>query len=216
MKLATFLSALLILLSAPVFADCPQLYPKGQTINVPNTIELCNSVFVTRYNDKTKAVVFSAEILQPTGHQAVRINDFHADKRTQSKVTPAMYSGTGWDRGHMVPADDATNATEMNETFLMTNLSPQRPTLNRDAWCHLEENVRKMVAATRKPVHVITIAVYAATPALMNGIPIPTGYFKLVYFDAGTKVYYAANVDHAPVTESTVAVLESKVGFSIH
>ena len=61
-------------------------------------------------------------------------------------VTQAMredYSGSGWTKGHMMPAADAaTSSTEMAETFYFTNICPQNEVLNAGDWQFLEKRVR--------------------------------------------------------------------------
>lgn len=53
------------------------------------------------------------------------------------------YSGSGFDRGHMVPAADMAFSTEaMEESFLMSNIVPKVPAFNNGIWRELEENVR--------------------------------------------------------------------------
>jgi endonuclease G len=60
--------------------------------------------------------------------------------------TPSDYSRSGYDRGHQAPAgNQTTNATLKDETFYMSNMAPQLPTLNRDAWKSLEEKTRDWV-----------------------------------------------------------------------
>src|SRR6476620_11278915 len=45
---------------------------------------------------------------------------------TFKKITPMDYSGSGYDRGHMVPSADRFGDPELNaETFEMTNVVPQ-------------------------------------------------------------------------------------------
>jgi len=62
---------------------------------------------------------------------------------TQSAVL-ADYKGSGYDRGHLCPAGDMKlDQHAMDETFFMSNLSPQTPAFNRDKWRELEEQVRK-------------------------------------------------------------------------
>lgn len=56
------------------------------------------------------------------------------------------YSNSGYDRGHMAPAGDAT-ATQsgLDETFLLTNIAPQiGPGFNRQYWAYLEAFCRKL------------------------------------------------------------------------
>lgn len=215
MNFSKFLFIILFTYALSASASCPQLYPFEHEIIIKDTVELCNSFYVARYNNITKAVIFSAEILQPNKYQIERINNFHSDNRTQSKVSPRVYLNTGYDKGHMTPAGDSTNANEMFETFLMTNMTPQRPTLNRNSWRILEELVRKMAVSAGHSIHVITYAIYDTPTKTMNGIPIPLGYFKVVYLNTRVRVFYADNIDHAQVVESTITNFEQKIGFSI-
>ena len=54
------------------------------------------------------------------------------------------YSGSGWTKGHLMPAADAafSNST-MSETFYFTNICPQNETLNAGDWQYLEKKVRQ-------------------------------------------------------------------------
>ncbi len=53
------------------------------------------------------------------------------------------YSGSGYDRGHLVPAADMAFSREaMEESFLMSNMVPKVPAFNNGIWRELEENVR--------------------------------------------------------------------------
>ena len=54
------------------------------------------------------------------------------------------YSGSGYDRGHMCPAgDNHFDAKAMNESFYMSNISPQNHELNAGKWNDLEIACRK-------------------------------------------------------------------------
>ena len=60
------------------------------------------------------------------------------------------YRNSGYDRGHLAPAADfAFSDKEMNDTFILTNASPQLPRFNRSIWLRLEEFVR-LVASGKK------------------------------------------------------------------
>ncbi|WP_293685968.1 MULTISPECIES: DNA/RNA non-specific endonuclease [unclassified Spirosoma] len=57
------------------------------------------------------------------------------------------YTNTGFDRGHLCPSDDRDSTAEENRTtFILTNIVPQAPQLNRQAWLRLEEYCRNLVA----------------------------------------------------------------------
>ncbi|RIV25608.1 DNA/RNA non-specific endonuclease [Fibrisoma montanum] len=57
------------------------------------------------------------------------------------------YTNTGFDRGHLCPSDDRDSTAEENRsTFLLSNIVPQAPQHNRQAWRLLEEYCRKLVS----------------------------------------------------------------------
>jgi endonuclease G, mitochondrial len=63
------------------------------------------------------------------------------------KVIPDDYTGSGFDRGHVVPAADRNKtAADSQAVFLMTNILPQAPDNNRGPWEQLESYCRDLVA----------------------------------------------------------------------
>ncbi|KIJ17089.1 hypothetical protein PAXINDRAFT_111817 [Paxillus involutus ATCC 200175] len=71
------------------------------------------------------------------------------------------YFRSGYDRGHMVPAADAKISQEaMNETFLLSNISPQVGAgFNRHYWAYLEDWCRRLTGSFAD-VYVFTIPLY--------------------------------------------------------
>jgi|GEM_PF-1409644 len=56
------------------------------------------------------------------------------------------YSGTGYDRGHMVPSADRTADVDSNTaTFILSNVVPQAPANNQGPWADLENYLRDLV-----------------------------------------------------------------------
>ncbi|MCY7284309.1 MAG: DNA/RNA non-specific endonuclease [Cyanobacteria bacterium CAN_BIN43] len=63
------------------------------------------------------------------------------------KVVPNDYTGSGFDRGHVVPAADRNKTAEDSKAvFLMTNIFPQAPDNNQGPWAQLESYCRDLVA----------------------------------------------------------------------
>lgn len=61
-------------------------------------------------------------------------------------VKHSDYTNSGFDRGHMCPSDDRDSTAEENRTtFLLSNIVPQAPTHNRQAWRLLEEYTRSLL-----------------------------------------------------------------------
>ncbi|WP_458526704.1 DNA/RNA non-specific endonuclease [Onishia taeanensis] len=99
---------------------------------------------------------------------AARIGDrpgFQRDWRTLWPVTTDSYRGSGYDRGHLAPnyAIAAVHGREaQRQTFLMSNMSPQRPNLNRQLWQRLEEVVMDHFVPRFGTLQVITGPIYSA------------------------------------------------------
>ena len=56
----------------------------------------------------------------------------------------------------------------MRETFRLTNMTPQAPTLNREAWRELEYSTRGLAMRDKHEIKVLTGAVYSASPATIG------------------------------------------------
>lgn len=101
--------------------------------------------------------------------------------------------GSGFDRGHMVP-NAATNRQYAKfaqmETFLMSNISPQKANLNQGLWKRLEANIlgKYPISATnesKRHVWVIVGPIFSDNPAVItrpNGtkVTIPESYFCIL------------------------------------
>jgi endonuclease G len=72
--------------------------------------------------------------------------EFRPDPRLPAwfaRISYSDYSGSGYDRGHVVPSADRFADKILNEeTFFMTNIVPQTPALNQYAWEKLESYAR--------------------------------------------------------------------------
>lgn len=100
------------------------------------------------------------------------------------QVSPSCYNGSGFDRGHNVPAaDKAGNPVLMLETFSMANISPQTPEFNRHRWKNVEILVRSL-ARRFGAVRVITIPLFVNIDTLWlpcHHVAVPDGFRKRVY-----------------------------------
>lgn len=71
------------------------------------------------------------------------------------RVVTKDYSGSGFDRGHLVNSEDRTkNDVDNAATFLLTNILPQSPDNNRGVWEELESYSRKL-ARDGKELYII-------------------------------------------------------------
>jgi len=98
---------------------------------------------------------------------------------TFKRITPQDYSGSGYDRGHMVPSADRFGDPQSNaETFLTTNVVPQSADLNQYVWEKLERYARGIV---RRGSDVYTIAgVYGSRERLNGKVTVPSNCWKII------------------------------------
>lgn len=118
------------------------------------------------------------------GPSGKRLTKFLTDPRTRSGVTHQDYSNSGYDRGHLAP--NYAIATRygpqaQRETFLMSNITPQSPDLNRIWWRLLEEKEANDFAMRLERVWVVTGPVFAgAVKQLPSGVHVPTACYRIV------------------------------------
>lgn len=94
------------------------------------------------------------------------------------------YNRSGFDRGHMVPAADrSATISAMRSTFIMTNVCPQVPSLNRGAWKKLEDGCRAMAKHGQTlHIHVDALFWQADTQRIgRDSVAVPHAFVKSVY-----------------------------------
>ena len=106
--------------------------------------------YVLSYNNKTHTANWvSWELNKSWIGAADRQDNFRPDDTLPDawyKVRPSDYTGSGYDRGHMAPSADRThNEADNSATFLMSNMMPQVPEVNRGVWGDMEEYCRELV-----------------------------------------------------------------------
>ena len=106
--------------------------------------------YVLSYNSKTNTANWvSWQLNKSWIGTADRQDNFRPDDALPAeayKVRPNDYTGSGYDRGHIAPSADRTrNEADNSATFLMSNMMPQVPELNRGVWGDLEEYCRELV-----------------------------------------------------------------------
>ncbi|MBX7055679.1 MAG: DNA/RNA non-specific endonuclease [Pyrinomonadaceae bacterium] len=104
------------------------------------------------------------------------------------------YSGSGYDRGHLLPSADRFGSREQNaETFYLSNIVPQAGDLNQFPWNDLESYARSLV---RRGSQTYTIAgVYGEQLRIKGKLTAPTNCWKvIVVFPSGQSVDTITNI----------------------
>lgn len=96
------------------------------------------------------------------------------------------YKNSGWDRGHMAPAADMKWSKQaMEESFYLSNVSPQNKNLNRGVWKKIEELTRDKAELYGRVI-VVTGPVFKGTKQKSIGkgkVKIPDAFFKVLLTD---------------------------------
>lgn len=111
-----------------------------------------------------------------------RADNFRPDPKVSSgSATPDDYRNSGYDRGHLLPvADRAFSEQAMDETFYMSNISPQARNFNKGVWRELEELTRSW-ARRDGALYVVTGPLLAMKPKGAigdNQVSVPAAFFK--------------------------------------
>lgn len=114
-----------------------------------------------------------------------RLTRFQVDDRTDAEVTHDDYTSSGYDRGHMAPSHNIGSRYDceaQDETYLMSNIAPQRPVLNQRPWGGFERLVSSVYAPTFGGVSVITGPIFDPEQMfqLCSGVEIPVAFYKIV------------------------------------
>lgn len=175
---------------------CPQSFPLGmpkiqsQEVNQSSAI-LCQSKYAVQYSEDTKTPLWASHVLRKSdftnSNYVERTDDFrlNPDVPEETQVKPSVYSRSGYDKGHLVPAADFSyNDKYMSESFLMTNIAPQAPNNNRKTWSNLEKSIRNLLKKNEiNELYVTTGVLYLNDKNLgiiNKKVKIPTHFYKVI------------------------------------
>jgi endonuclease G len=150
---------------------------------------LRNNGFIVGYSDLRGNPLWVEYALIPASENAPHLkrpSSFQTDWRALNRVNQDDYTKSGFDRGHNAP----NHAISMlygkygqADSFLMTNISPQRPKLNQQIWKRLEEAELSFFAKNFGKVWVITGPIFNNNPEKIASsswhIDIPKAFYKI-------------------------------------
>ncbi|MFA9389843.1 MAG: DNA/RNA non-specific endonuclease [Prolixibacteraceae bacterium] len=138
------------------------------------------------YSEKDEGALWVFYHLKPefVDGSAKRKDNFREDPLV-STGSAALddYVGSGYDRGHLCPAASMSiNQTAMDESFFMSNMSPQSPSLNRGRWKSLETKEREWVKVLGEE-YVVAGAIYTNPIKTIgaNEVTVPKYYYKIIW-----------------------------------
>lgn len=147
-----------------------------------------NAMFLG-YFEKHEQASWVSHLILPdiiTGNVS-RTNNFRKDPYVSTgTAVKEDYWYSGYDRGHLAAsADFKWSKQALSETYFYSNMSPQKPELNRERWAELESVLRDYVVQNVRELYVITGPVLHDSLAIMmnegrqNDVSIPEFYYKI-------------------------------------
>jgi len=163
-----------------------QLLQYPQKIDSNNQI-IKHAAYVLSYNETCEQANWVKYMVTKTeldSSIAKRKNNFKEDDAIPTgSAELSDYKGSGYDRGHLAPAATFVNdQDEMDESFYMSNISPQDPSFNRGIWKRLE-SYERILAMEKDTVYVITGGILDDGLKTIgdNEVCVPKLFFKIIY-----------------------------------
>ena len=119
-----------------------------------------------------------------------RTNNFRLDPLVETiTADSADYWDSGYDRGHLAPsADFRWSLKALSQSYFYSNMSPQRPELNRESWARLENLVREWAIDADELIVVTGPVLNKNLKKIPQGsldVSIPELYFKVILDNVG-------------------------------
>lgn len=175
--------------------NAPHLVPLSEggrdslmTVGIPNgmsdTLVNYGEAFAVHFNSTRGIANCTAYELtrNELNGTAERSNEFLLDPGVKGCPSPQDYTGSGMDRGHLVPARDLKWSEEaMRQSFMLTNVAPMHKALNEGGWAKLEEKVREWTARDSALLVFTGPVVAEGDTTLASGrVTVPSAYYKVI------------------------------------
>jgi endonuclease G len=167
-------------------------------LSAPVTI-LQNRGYISGYSEQRRDPLFVCYRVLNVGHVDVgpRPAKFKVDPRSTSHVQHEDYSGSGYDRGHMAPNHAVAKCygqQAQDETFFVTNICPQTPTLNQKVWESLEHLEAEIYPARYGDIYVTDGPIFDENPKTIgiHRVQVPVAFYKILLENkSGTPTAFA-------------------------
>ena len=145
------------------FAACLTLFPGGEIPSAQSATlkDLCKTadgeaIFAVRFDTRRKIPAWTAHRLTVAQKAKIDAAPAYAKRRdffspdpelAETEQTPiAAYKNTGFNKGHLVRAQDMNwNAEAYRTSFVMSNMAPQRGALNSGPWLGMEKAFQDLI-----------------------------------------------------------------------
>lgn len=196
---------------------CAHLAPFGfPQVNILDHTTICRTGYALMHDNSARVSAWVQHMLTPAhviscGQRPDRfVSDPLIPRRGRS--TPQDYARSGYDQGHLAPsADQAWHPQVQQESFFMSNVAPQNPTLNRQLWNQLEQMIRAWTHEHGDHV-IITGVIYRDSDRTIGSrnVRVPTHFYKIITHVASNHTW-AFLAENTHVSHRVIGRIQSTV-----
>ncbi|XP_048368699.1 endonuclease G, mitochondrial [Sphaerodactylus townsendi] len=191
----------------PAAAGAEQPWPVAK-YGLPGVAQVrARGSYVLCYDPRSRSALWVLERLSAAGSRAASSSssptadraacDFREDESVHEyhRASNADYRGSGFDRGHLAAAANHKGSQQaMSDTFYLSNVAPQNPHLNQNAWNNLEKYCRSLTKYNEN-VYVCTGPLFLPRMEAdgkmyvkyqvigKNHVAVPTHFFKVLILE---------------------------------
>lgn len=206
--------------SPAVVSSCSRNMPFG-----PINGSICHDSFAVGYSLEHKIPVWTSYVITKDNIIGCITRDsstFRPDPQLPAAVqaNSLIYRGSGFDRGHMVPAASrAHDERAYQQTFYWTNVIPQNPQLNRGQWKFLEETATGWAYHLTRQGHHVQILTGSSgiNSTLSGGVAVPKNVWKVIIGNAKAIAFLTLNTASQDFRswQTTITTIEQLSGIFI-
>ncbi|WP_431066689.1 DNA/RNA non-specific endonuclease [Methylotuvimicrobium sp.] len=180
-----------------------------------------NDGFMVGYSDirgNPLWVIYQVTSIKDNARIHKRPQTFSTDWRSLTRISHQDYTRSGFDRGHMAPnyaISRLYGKQAQLDTFLMTNITPQRSNLNQKVWQRLEAVEVDYFPILHRHVWVITGPVFSNPLNRLKSswkVEVPEAFYKIYAAETGSGIKMLAFLipqtvrGNEPLTDFIVSV----------
>ena len=182
-----------------VKAEGSDLAPANYQPAVAKKLQILKNIgYISGFSNELRVPLWVGYVTTyPFKYETVeRPSTFIQDTRAYGSAEHHDYSNSGYDRGHMAPnyvIGKCYGEKAQMETFLMTNIIPQKPKLNRKQWKELEQYIANNLAKKYGKVLVFTGPVFESSniEKIKGKVAIPTSCYMIIVVQNAKKEIFA-------------------------
>ena len=170
--------------------------PRRTGSPAPNDIIMLNQgEFIVGWSPKMRHPVWCAyHVAREQRYDVGTRPNFSRDRNVPTAPLPSDYEHSGYDRGHMAPnyaIKTRYGTDDQKKTFLMSNIAPQKPALNRGVWKDLEHRIAQLWTARYGELWVVVGCISAPdNNETVSGtdVDVPQQFYQVIVAQEGMDV----------------------------